>query len=1268
MILGLRRLLSDIRHTKRSNTEDVGFKSAPVRFGHNSDPAPSTSTDEPRDTWIGNYRLIEPIGEGGMGVVYRAYDSHRDRMVALKTLQRVNAAALLRFKREFRSLAHLSHPNLVTLYEMLNDEGRWCFTMELLEGTTLLQHLRGFLGPHSYDKDRFAVLRDVFRQLTDGVVALHSADKLHRDIKPGNVMVTSEGRVVLLDFGLAAEVDESGLYQSSTDHIVGTVAYMSPEQAAMRPVSAASDWYAVGVMLYEVLTGHLPFDGSALEVLRAKLDREPPPPSNWASHIPDDLNALCVELLRRNPADRPSPHNVRAQLGRPLSESDQDPRSYSRGHDLPLVGRDLELGLLRDAYRSTRAGRAVVAFIRGESGVGKTALVRHFIEEASLLSGVVILSGRCYEQESVPFKALDSVLDALTRHLARLPSRDVEVLLPRDVRALTRVFPVLQQVDAIANAPQVGDGESEPHELRRRAGVALRELLARIGDRNPLILIIDDLQWGDIDSASLLSELLLPPDAPVFLGIGCCRTEDWSSSPFFKHLQQSRAGRPAYYDEREITVSPLHEDDTRNLVATLLRSTHTDSADGLIETIVREAAGRPFLVYELVEGLTARPGSNATEASLTLTDVLWRRIERLPQESRQLLEVISVAGRPISRVDASRAAALTIDDRTILPGLRASRLIRGASTDAGESLEPYHDRVRECVLAHLTPHALKKCHRHLAETFALATRPDTEILAVHLDRAGEAEQAADYYVEAASSAADALAFDHAGRLYRRALELKAWNPDDRRSLMNRLGDALSNAGRGAEAAQEYIGAADGAAVALSIELRHRAALQLLTSGHVDEGLAQLRPVLRSVGIRLTSASWQTLASLSVHRLRLRLRGLRFVERPEHVIPKERLQRIDIGWSVVIGLSIIDPIRGAEFQTRNLLLALTAGEPFRIARALAVEAAHLASSGASARAAQTIAEADRIAKRIRRPYATGMVELTRSAVAYFAQRWKESLELSRRAERTFREHCTGVTWEIDTANGFTLWSLARMGEIRELTRISPSMLKNAYERGDRFAVTNLSTEILGLISLGADDPNRAKAELERVMRQWSQQGYHVQHHDAVLASVPLELYADQPNAAWNRVTEAWASFRWSLLRWVQPHRIEMLQLRAYCALAMAAHLREKRHRFLEVATKDARQLRAEKLIGTTALADYIDGAVCALRGDLDSASNLLAEAVSGFEAIDACLHTAVVRMRLSRLLGGEAGESLRRDAERWFEAQDIVNPERLTMAFAPGFSN
>lgn len=1210
---------------------------------------------------IGSYRLLERIGAGGMGVVYRARDEARDRFVALKTLRGTRAATLDRFKREFRTFAGLGHPNLVSLYELIADRGRWCFTMELVEGRNFLNYISDGAAGSTLDEARLHRIRQAFRQLAGAVAALHAAEKLHRDLKPSNVLVTPEHRVVVLDFGLGVELDQFGTYEVTGDHILGSVPYMSPEQAAGGRMSAASDWYSIGVILYQALTGRLPFEGSPLRILEAKRERDGIPPNSINSGIPDDLNELCTQLLRRDPADRPQPSDILDRLGARLERANRS--STASSADTLFVGRGSELECLHTAYKASRRS-PVVIYVKGHSGAGKTSLVQRFLAEAAGDPEAVILTGRCLEHEFVPFKALDCLIDCLVQYLRRLKPEQLGVLIPRDIRVLARVFPVLMQISGIAETPVIGSPDPDPVELRHRAGATLRELLARIGDRHPLILFIDDLQWGDRDSASLLTDIMTPPYAPNFLGIACYRSEDVAGSPFLSTLQKFRTRSPLPYEERHLTVGELEPAETRELARRILPS-EANAPEGLLDAIARESAGRPFLVYELVEQFRSSEDGLLQTEHLTLDDVLQRRIEALPEESRHFLEVVAVSGRPIDEIDVFRAVGLTTTDAKVVPALKGSRLIRGAPAGARNRIEVYHDRVRQVVLDHLSPATIEGRHLRLARVFSRSDQADPELLAFHLSRGGQPEEAAEHYVIAAEKAAGALAFDQAAILYRQALDLKSWAVDQQRTLRTQLGEALNNAGRGAEAAPEYLAAATYADPVSAIDLQHRASLALLTTGHVDAGLSCLEPVMKSIGTQVARSPATALVSLLTHRLRLRLRGLKFQERAEKEVSPAALRRIDIGWSVVIGLSVIDPIRGADFEARSLLLALAAGEPFRVTRALAVEAAHLASSGSLKRARRVSAEAERLASRLQHPYASAMVELARGAVAYFGEKWSESLKSCRAAAATFRLHCTGAAWEINTANAFTLWSLVKLGSIAELSRICPALLKEARERGDLYAIANLSTQIMGLTRLAQDDPEGARSELDLIMGQWSQNGYHVQHHDALLAYVPLELYVSDPEAAWNRVDAEWSKFRRSLLSQVQDLRVEMLQLRAYAALAMAQKFKD-RQRFLSLATRDAKKLHREGLPWTTAFYEYISGTAAYLQGDTAAARDRLSAAVAAFDGLEAGLMATVTRRRLADLSTGPEALVLRETADQWLRSQGVVNPDRMIQAFAPGF--
>ncbi|MDQ3300294.1 MAG: serine/threonine-protein kinase, partial [Myxococcota bacterium] len=398
------------------------------------------------------FEVRRRLGAGAMGIVYEAFDRTREMAVALKVMRSATPGSLFQFKQEVRALADIAHPNLVALHELHVDGVTWFITMELLDGCV---DLASYVG-RPVDDHR---IRACLAQLAQGVAALHAAGRLHRDIKPSNIMVTAEPRVVLLDFGIIAEIATGDRAR------VGTPSYAAPEQAVGGAVPA-SDWYAVGVVLYELLTGALPFQGSSKAIMFDKGRYDPQPVLVRAPASPPDLAALCDALVRRDPAARPSGAEILRRLDvAPKPRAPMRPSVVDR--EGLFVGRDDALAVLRGVYDDVERGQGTVVHLRGASGIGKTTLLRSFVRSLDE-RGAVVLAGRCYPQESVPYKAVDSLVDALARYLGTLPEAEVDAVLPRDILLLAQVFPILGAVDAVTRARRRRVAVPEPHELRRR--------------------------------------------------------------------------------------------------------------------------------------------------------------------------------------------------------------------------------------------------------------------------------------------------------------------------------------------------------------------------------------------------------------------------------------------------------------------------------------------------------------------------------------------------------------------------------------------------------------------------------------------------------------------------------------------------------------------------------------------------------------------------------------------------------------------------------
>ncbi len=1250
-------------------------------------------------TFHGNRRfeLLRMVGRGAVGLVYEAIDHERDERIALKTMHKLQPGELYRLKREFRSLADIVHPNLIRLYELFSDGHEWFYTMELVDGVNFLQWVRpattslddcgnqaGELEPSETQRPDFDRIRSALCQLSDGLQILHDEGKLHRDVKPSNILVRNDGQLVLLDFGLIKDFGDGSARRGDAkllhEHIdiaenqslpteggiAGTIRYMSPEQAAGSTLTPASDWYSVGVILFEALTGRPPFLGSSTEVMLKKGTDSPPRPGTLATGIPEDLETLCLTLLHHDPAAR---MKGPALLGRFRSDVAVQKEDVSTGDvNLPFIGREHQLQFIQTAFDRIEGGLSSMVHLRGRSGVGKTTLANRFLVGLKEHGEVLVLGGRCYEQETVPFKALDSIVDSLSRHFRTLSDEALAELLPPDIAALSRIFPVLDRVPAILRAPACCI--ADPFKLRRIAFAVLAKVLVRLGESHHLVIYIDDLQWGDADSAIFLRDLIESSAPPRMLFIASYRSEYRDSCPCLQALAESRTRFGGRVIVEELELTPLADAEARSLAETLLGGTPSAS---IVQQIAANSGGNPYFVYELAKladsgaelGALDRPaGSN----SFQLDQALWARVQRLADIDRTLLEAIAVSGRPTSLRTILGAAAVDSSNHSPVAMLRAERFIRCSGPGLDDDVECYHDRIRESIVAHLNESRLCSLHLNLARSLEKSASADPERVAIHFHSSGELARAGRLYERAAGLASEALAFDHAAQLYREAIACGGIDESDKRKLTIKLATALGNAGRGRESALAYLNATGGENKDEDLRLQHQAGFQYCVAGHIDEGRECFRGILDHIGLQLPKSRRSALFSLIRRRLLLFLRGTGFHRRDESEVPVELLERIDLSWKVAGGITVIDPIPAAEFQTHNLLLALKAGEPFRIARALAWEASHVAMIGQRfrSRVDRLLDEAAALADEIDDAMLIGTVDLARSVAAFFLGDFQACRRFGDRAAEVFRRECAGAAWELDQSQTFAYWSCYWLGDLIELHRRQENLLNVARNRGARLAESQLTTFGGPFVWLAQDDPAQAKSALASAAEHWQEVEYQVYHYTLLTAKTQIALYENLGVEALKMMEREWPLVASALLLHVEIVRIYMHFLRARCALA-AADQQTKPERSLDIARRDARQLLRAKPLWGRAAGRQITAALAHRAGDSNTAIAELDRAITGFDDENHHLVAWCARYRRGQLRGGSVGNAEVAEALAWMSGQGIVNPEAMSRVKAPGFS-
>lgn len=1261
------------------------------------------------------------LGEGATGRVYRVLDRETSRDVALKTLRLPAAEALYRLKQEFRARAGLVHPNLLQLHELFVEEERCFFTMEAIDGVDFLLWARGGLGlgaargstvdasPSSTETQAVLDAQAVhleprgpaqapavsWERLCGGLVqlfqalhALHASGLVHRDVKPSNVLVTPEERVVLLDFGLTIGQHAPGTEAPRSRGPVGTPAYMAPEQVTGEAVTPAADLYAVGAMLYEVLTGAPPFAGLAGGPLEHKVRRQPAPVLELAPHAPEALATLAMELLALEPRQRPEALACAARLA-PGSQQGTRPQAALAPGPL-FVGRAPELEVLARALAEvSHQGHPVTLHLHGPSGIGKTSLVRHFLAQRPSAHAPLVLQGRCHPQESVPYNALDASIDALARHLEALPLSEASAVVPPRASVLARLFPVLGRLAVFQRGPAP---ESPPDvaELRRQGTAALRELLARLarGPR-PLVLWIDDAQWGDADSALLLEELLRPPAPPLLLLL-TARAEDRDASPLLRRLL-ARPGEGAQVTSRELVLGALPAPEVGALASALLGTEHSSPQ---VRAVVAQAEGNPFIARELAHRVAAHAAPGAPGAQVDVARLVLERIQALPEEQRALLEVASLAGRPLARGVALRASGLGEGGRVLVGALRDSGLLREVPGQGEPGLGAYHDRIREALLGAM-PEALRaRRHRAVAEALAERRSEDDEALLLHWEGAGEPLLAGPHAVRSADRASQALAFEHAASLYRKALELLGEHAD-RPALQEKLAEAHANLGQAPEAAHHYLEATRALGGALELprvrDLRRRAAEQYLKSGRFDEGWREMHAVLRALRVSIPGSFLSAVWAATWRRLLFLIRPVELEASSESPPPQEERHRLEVLWTASTSWVMVNPMLSDAFRTMHLLEARRLGED-HLYRALTLEATmqlHLGGRLMEAIAGRLLERVRRRVERTGTPYDRAWYALALANRGYTLGRWREVVEAGERGDALFREHCPGSAWERVTLAIFHHHALAMRGQLRRLAARLEAFEHEARQRGDLHARCEawLGEPVVAWLALDRADEARARAD-EALAAQsprtssWPENAYRRQQFASLIATVYTAHYrAEEPWSAWKAVLAEWAPLRGSFMLALRTTGLNLRHMRARAALAAAATLpdarteppehvdsRWRRPALLADVRAQLRVIEKDALGCARPIGGLLRAGLACLEGDVPAARRRLEEAVEGFTREDMALYREAARYTLGGLLGGDAGQALQQRARAWMEAEGVVRPEALSAALVPGVTS
>ena len=690
------------------------------------------------------FRIIRELGKGETCVVFLVEDQLHAQRVAKKVLLRPDPALMRRFKREFRTVEQFRHPNLVRVFELGEEEGLY-FTMEFIEGADLLQHVEGFCAAFSGSaiSAKIAFLTKALPQILDALSFLHQQRIVHCDLKPGNILVTPDDRIKLLDFGILAEMSRP---RSRSEGTWGSIGYAAPEIILHRDPEPASDAYSLGCILYQILTDRPVFQGTTEEILRQHVDCPPPPLLEIGLEVPPILVDACLRLLAKTPSDRPSMEALRRLLlpviGAPPPTLVQLP-----GCSETIIGREEEMASLFQHLNEMKAGKLRVITLEGPTGVGKTTLARWVSKRASH-DGMAVFHGRGRRNDHTTFNAIDGAIDELSLFLEAQPQLVCERL-EEGLRIASTIFPVL----GTGQAPQ----RKPPRAL---AFSALSGLLLEIGRVGRGVLIfIDDLQWADEDSLTLLEHLVSVGSSWINI-LAVLRND----------VGETKASRWIYHSKQLVRfiVHPLNKLAIASIITALAKQAIIRADEPWLLELAEACQGRPFLA-EVMGRILDRHGRSDRQVKIVAGPKLLLK-ELSPQAMRLLL--LLAAGNDWIEVQELATieglGVLVIEEQ--LQDMARDGLVRlGGQVGQRGTVDLYHDEIRRVLLEIADESDIRQAHQSLADY--LGRQPSLPYLRLvrHLDGAGRRQEAAAWAREAARMAESMLAFNLAGEMYALAL-------------------------------------------------------------------------------------------------------------------------------------------------------------------------------------------------------------------------------------------------------------------------------------------------------------------------------------------------------------------------------------------------------------------------------------------------------------------------------------------------------------------
>ena len=1203
---------------------------------------------------LGHFSLLRFVAMGGGSYVYIARDEKAGTTSAVKIIPVGLDQIALQQRLGFRRMMLVDHPNLLKVDRIHLVKEYNVLAMEEIQGDTLLAWAKQtYESMKPGDAERvFEKILTLIRDYAAGLAEMHTQGLLHRDIKPANLMVTPEGKGVIIDYGCVSHCSSKPRAQSIRQ--IGTRGYIAPEVFAKRMHFPASDIYSLGMVLHACLhyfsspyqpdpTNDLASGDTASQHSESPLQSEKRDSksdeveqqetetevterhqltlkelADMPSSIPELLRETCVEMLDFDPNERPTAVRL-ARLGLPMGSPQR------LAVENPLLGRDSELQAMIDWAQSVSRGHPSRLNLSGESCMGKTRLITEFLRELESNDWAQVFVGRCRAREDAPFQALAQICDAIVERYLSLDRERIK-LDASSTQILCELFPSLRRVIDWDKNQYV----SRRLEPTRADGLsAARAMCVSLVEIGPLFIIIDDAQWADRDSLHTLDYLRTMMDG---LAVGIV-----TASRLETDLQRVPA-------DLEIRLSPLSSSTSLKLLQKAAERHRIKMDPETLRQYALSTNGNPFRLKELASELcpgglldraSQRSPSDSDPDGVRLPKRFWkRRFDLLSDGAQQILLLVATGGvvaiqqlKDLSGLGDAAEAAVT--------ELTRARLVQDDVT-GGECISPFHDRIAEELIESFGEEKTQGAHAQWAEHLSQQNSPRLAArIAGHLFQADRPHQAVGFTVQAAENADQLIAPAEAGRWYSVAADHS--DGHEQLSYLLKAAKCYEVAEQPRSASQCYNRAVDLLEPGEERYLYLRQAVTLsIRSGDFCSVRDNLCVLATQLNIPAPKPVWQSKLGAAISILKLiwsRRRKERFPDSVEGVIQAYDLEvphnestesagdylrnrmRLEVCLQLARPNTLFDNPYSLELILQAALLVSRFGDDTQRVHVAAGQAVFQSYGGGQTRAQseRTLFALQQYVENRGSLQSKADVSSCIACVYVLATRWKQLEEHVVMAIKGYESDAANCRFEIAHTSWMELWSTWHCGRWGQLVLASRRMTSDASQRGDLFQL-RITCSGFGIGAWLADDKLE---EYDRVWQRMSDssqttcldESLSLQLFDVFecFSQIMRLIYEGDFQAAWECYVDSNQKISSSHFSSMQMPRIIMASFQGLMALHLQVQSSDSRWEKQVLAS--VRDLRAEQEPYPQIMADFYEGMMLARKELIEGEGDHIEDCVS-----------------------------------------------------------